>query len=510
MVDSTDISSHTLVPFGDDYTDVIVRSTDNTDVKFSRFVLCIASPVLKARIREQEKGLEAGALPIVPMQVSSAALQALLRQLCPVFNVQDLPLAELQDVLECAKKYRIEAVTASLRKKLIAGFLNLDPIAVYAIACRCGLEPEAVAAAAALKKRFKQPQSLPDSEQWSRVSVIHYMQLLRFIRNGTKPGQWSELATPEPSCTDVREQQNRVTTSAAPFDGSVPWDVIIISSDNVKFHVGRFTLIVASEFFRSMFTLPQPAAFDKEDQPHSDAVPVSEDSFVLDRLLRICYPVPDPVITRVHDIADILKAAEKYEMDYVMTWAKAKLISLCATDPLQVYLAACQLHAKDLAATAAKAALKFSEIELEQMPMASTWKHTSTSRVRTLLSYHRQCCELSEWNTLTTDFIWVPSDYCAGLRCSHNCGGSHLVQGGAQIGLSESWRDYFARAKLVLQSRPGDIDTAALSFWPVVSNGNWLCHGYCGGQPGMSKELADLFAVKIRDAINNVPFDLVL
>ncbi|KAF7304124.1 hypothetical protein MIND_00644000 [Mycena indigotica] len=79
-------------------------------------------------------------------------------------------------------------------------------------------------------------------------------------------------------------------------------DVILISSDQVEFHLHRVVLGLVSPIFRTMFTLPQPQAPDA----HVKALPkvrMSESSAVLEHMLALWYPgVP------AHDDNDACRA----------------------------------------------------------------------------------------------------------------------------------------------------------------------------------------------------------
>ena len=76
-------------------------------------------------------------------------------------------------------------------------------------------------------------------------------------------------------------------------------DVILRSADGHCFCVVKAILTIASPFFQSLFSLPQP-----KDQSDVPTVLVSEDGRTLDILLRFCYPVKSPVV-------DDLGSAEK-------------------------------------------------------------------------------------------------------------------------------------------------------------------------------------------------------
>jgi hypothetical protein len=100
-------------------------------------------------------------------------------------------------------------------------------------------------------------------------------------------------------------------------------DVILQSSDLVKFRVHKAVLVTSSPFFRDMFSLPQPS----NDEPAGDLpiVPVPEDAAVLNSLISILYHGP-PEIPKSNDaILALLSSAEKYDMVTVQSSIRAEV-----------------------------------------------------------------------------------------------------------------------------------------------------------------------------------------
>ncbi|KAI0694548.1 hypothetical protein C8T65DRAFT_744306 [Cerioporus squamosus] len=104
-----------------------------------------------------------------------------------------------------------------------------------------------------------------------------------------------------------------------PFNESTA-DIAICSSDDVAFKLHRVILCIASEFFKDMLSLPQPSSGEPgcsgelggfEGHP---LVHVSEQSVVLERLFRLCYPVDDPPLQTIGEVRSTLEAAMKYQM----------------------------------------------------------------------------------------------------------------------------------------------------------------------------------------------------
>lgn len=146
-----------------------------------------------------------------------------------------------------------------------------------------------------------------------------------------------------------------VQKASAPFDDAGA-DTILRTCDGVHFYVYRIVLSLGSPFFKSMFSLTQPASpagtlTSPKGQPIID---VQENSRTLDHLLRLCYPIPDPVIQAIGDIGDVLEAAMKYEMEQSITLMKKLLHKGSADQPLEVFAVACRLDMEEEAVAAAR------------------------------------------------------------------------------------------------------------------------------------------------------------
>ena len=147
-----------------------------------------------------------------------------------------------------------------------------------------------------------------------------------------------------------------------PFSESTA-DIYLCSSDDVLFRLHKIILTLASDFFRDMLSLPQPpslsypASSNVSGPETVDGVPllrVSEQSDVLDRLFRLCYPVDDPPLNSIHDVRTTLEAAMKYQMSEAAKITKRHLLALAATEPLRVYVLACRFGLEEEAAAAAE------------------------------------------------------------------------------------------------------------------------------------------------------------
>lgn len=136
-------------------------------------------------------------------------------------------------------------------------------------------------------------------------------------------------------------------------------DTVIRSSDGVNYRVRSGIVAEASPIFSDMFELPLPDnSGNLESADFMDGKPVvavQEDSVTLDRLLRLCYPVADPVLPEPQDVHRVLAAALKYDMDEAVALMKKALLGFVDKQPLAVWAIACELRLEDEAKVAARA-----------------------------------------------------------------------------------------------------------------------------------------------------------
>ncbi|KAI0738448.1 hypothetical protein C8Q80DRAFT_1275451 [Daedaleopsis nitida] len=139
-------------------------------------------------------------------------------------------------------------------------------------------------------------------------------------------------------------------------------DIVLCSSDNILLKLHKVVLSLASEFFKDMFGLPQPSTSPAQsdaapEDSEIDGLPamhVTEPSAVLNKLLRLCYPLDHPSLDSIEEVRAVLAAALKYDLRKAIQIAVARLMKLAPSDALRVYAIACKLSLEDQAHHAAK------------------------------------------------------------------------------------------------------------------------------------------------------------
>ncbi|KAF7304128.1 hypothetical protein MIND_00644400 [Mycena indigotica] len=243
-------------------------------------------------------------------------------------------------------------------------------------------------------------------------------------------------------------------------------DVILISSDQVEFHLHRVVLGLVSPIFRTMFTLPQPQAPDA----HVKALPkvrMSESSAVLEHMLALWYPgVPPPTTTMT--LAELEVVLElvilKYDMQSLITIAQGQLRNFLASDALAVFAVAMRHSWQDLAKEAAKECLKL-PLRTSTYALPASWKHLSPHSLHRLLQYHIGCHEAL--TALAKTSAW-DYDYVGWPQCP-NCSVKWTGSGTTTLGTKSFFKSLLSKLAQEYQYTPGRaVEVGSLSFQELV------------------------------------------
>lgn len=217
--------------------------------------------------------------------------------------------------------------------------------------------------------------------------------------------------------------------AAAPFD-KYDADVILCSCDSVYFHVWKNILAEASPFFHDLFSLPQPgtSALVQQGQIVSDdgvpVIQVTEDSIVLDSLLRLCYPTADPELETLEKLCPVLEAVKKYMVDAPLRDLRTRLHALAETSPVKVYAIAIYHGWDEEARVAAKCFLNY-PLDFSTI-CAMELDGISAGAYHRLLDYHQRCSQAVAG--LTKEFLWLSPDDSRSYLLDHTlCPSSGII-----------------------------------------------------------------------------------
>lgn len=245
------------------------------------------------------------------------------------------------------------------------------------------------------------------------------------------------------------DQDLGVKVAAAPFDDQNA-DIILRSSDKVEFRVHSIILSLASQFFKDTFTLPQ----SRTPQPDANRIDLAEDSIIVDKMLRFCYPGPEPPFSSAKDLSPVIDVLVKYAMDAVLPRARSILAGFFDRDPVRVFAISHRYRWCNMARAAAdhtlNQALPFSYVtELDHVP---------TKEYHLLIDYHSRCSRslrryLDNPDGWDETAEWWMKYHCNQHEVSWMGGPRHCVEPPG-TGTRTWFREYITQLNAELQLRP--------------------------------------------------------
>ena len=256
---------------------------------------------------------------------------------------------------------------------------------------------------------------------WAVTSVYHM--IADACRQTYVDGTLPVLTSPqvkdgenEPTVTESSEPSPAPRNALFPFN-SPRADVILQSSDNVRFRVRKAILSEASPVFESMFGLPpEQAASDSSTLP---VVPLAEDSAVIEGLLRLCYPLDTaPTDPRTIDEAVAwLLAARKYDMERAERYITRVMGTLVSSAPFHTYCLSIRYRLGEDLARAAAASFLDEPLRTEYPFIDPELKHISAFAYITLCNFHHLCSAAAE----AAIAQYLPADSKLDKRCWTTC-----------------------------------------------------------------------------------------
>ncbi|KAF7294087.1 hypothetical protein MKEN_01455300 [Mycena kentingensis (nom. inval.)] len=180
-----------------------------------------------------------------------------------------------------------------------------------------------------------------------------------------------------------------------------PPDLILQTSDNVRFYVHWAILRFASPFFNDLSSLPSPTGPDANPTHQGKpVVSIPESSIVTEKLLRLCYPrLADAFkIVDLEGVDGAYGAARKY----MVTGGTAQLESFLVEPEIlkqharRVYAIACHYGLEDIAKTAAIASLPEPVLHEEEETPPPEYSSISAVHLWRLQTFQRRCARTLE------------------------------------------------------------------------------------------------------------------
>ncbi|EIW53684.1 uncharacterized protein TRAVEDRAFT_52801 [Trametes versicolor FP-101664 SS1] len=304
-----------------------------------------------------------------------------------------------------------------------------------------------------------------------------------------------------------------------PFTDPASGDVIICTSDQVKFCVHRVIIANASPVFADMFSFPQPTSDGEKP-----VVDVTESDNVWRLLLDFCYLRTDEPSLPLHDILGLLEAARKYRMAAITTWMRRTLSrpENAELQALRTYAIACAYDLPDVARLAARGYLS---VNLRLPSPVGHKKATeldfiSATQYARLLDYHKQCSDAAVAAlTLTFEHESLPSlvlmhqAVVGGCRrCRSKVVKTVLVPdptgGEARVAIRPAWTKYIERLKETMKTRPVPAQALSSSFLDPAIRQIAQCKSCCENIHGKTKAVAGWVQAILEAAISDVQLEV--
>jgi hypothetical protein len=128
-----------------DDADVVIRVADTLDFRVHKAMLSFVSPFFKTMFTVPQPPTNTpNTLPHVDVHDSAETWEHILRTIYPMPNPIIDDLHDLESLLLAATKYEMEFVTDAYKMKFEdRELIQRDPLHLYAIACKCGLDDQA-------------------------------------------------------------------------------------------------------------------------------------------------------------------------------------------------------------------------------------------------------------------------------------------------------------------------------------------------------------------------------
>lgn len=413
-------------PFTKPTADVKLVAADGVEFRVHSIILAEASPFFETLFSLPQPSLadrgQREDIPVIACTETSIVLDHLLRICYPIEAPVVDNLDDIGDVLQAAIKYDV-LLAANIMKKHAMEYMHDNPVRVYSIACSNHIEEMArEAAQAALQIPFDR---LLITDHVKGLTAGEHSRLIRFhLSSGEVPSNFlfcssshsttTSLDTPlvmddTPTAHDDFPTDRVLMSLHLSLFKTVPTDVVLLSSDHVKFSAHRAVLMISSSVLEQLLTstIPSGCSCSVDAEADRHLVHLPESSSTIELLLRLCYAGRSRDAIAIEDVPEAMlfaAVAQQYKIN--IDPLLPTISALVDTDPIRSYFLA-QLHKMDIYAIQAARTIVCSRLgplgswdqwkgvqEMENVP-ALAHVHILLYRVRV----YRRCTK----TTTTTD-----------------------------------------------------------------------------------------------------------
>ncbi len=269
-----------------------------------------------------------------------------------------------------------------------------------------------------------------------------------------------------------------------PFHDIIPGlTVVLRSSDDVDFFVFKSILAKVSVVFRDMFDLPNTTSeasspLESDNQRHGlPVIQVTETSSTLDIILRLCYPVQNPNLSKLKYIRLFLEARRKYMIEVFDQTIKDALAQIAESHPFAVFALASRYSLEDVANNAAKQMLCFSQADV--LADESALRDITGAQYHRLVQYRRDCVrrattepQIMWFNSLSSSFPPAP---ITSSSCRTQFHFFFVSTPPRSLWVPHWWATYLHKALQLLKDRPRGVTVIS----PDLLEYFFDCTGFC-------------------------------
>jgi len=170
-----------------DDANVVIRAAGTLDFRAHKCILSLASPIFKDMFTVSQP--PSNTLPHINVHEPAKTWENILRTIYPLPNPTIDNLDDLDSLLLAAKKYEIQIIIDSHKKSFESrGFIQQDPLHLYAIACACGFDDQAKYVARHADHLTVAQRSDPDNLKG--LTVESYLRLVSFLAE--RDNEWCQ------------------------------------------------------------------------------------------------------------------------------------------------------------------------------------------------------------------------------------------------------------------------------------------------------------------------------
>lgn len=241
-------------------------------------------------------------------------------------------------------------------------------------------------------------------------------------------------------------------------------DIVLRSSDQVRFRVFRWPLQRLYPVFSDMFHLPEPAAASPQGPSVPPTVQMCETAVVIEALLRLSYPIDPPIVKNLRTMTAVTEALIKLQAEQrCKWWIRMTAERFIRENPWAVYAILLALGRKSCSYNFEEE-IRLAARETVGRPVIRPWEEAcliTAADYERLLEYHAECrnaflgTQEKVWEKAGTRWPWF-NGHCSGIT---------IVVGNSCVTIAPWFPCFRSRAKKALSNGLRGEDVEDMNLW---------------------------------------------